>query len=85
MANNNKLSIYYRYWIYSKNEADRMNKVGNSMSGKRPALGRVFTEGGVMKYYTSIVSNLSQVTEADAVVVMQGDIRQVNYRDPEFY
>ena len=82
---NNNLSIYHRYWIYSKNEADRMNKIGNSMSGKQPELGRVFTEGGVMKYYTSIVSNLSQVTEADATIVMQGDIRQVNYRQPNIY
>lgn len=84
MSNNN-LSIYHRYWIYSKNEADRMNKVGNGMSGKQPELGRVFTEEGVMKYYTSIVSNLSQVTEADAIIVMQGDIRQVNYRQPNIY
>ena len=79
------LSIYHRYWIYSKAEAERMKKVAQGMSGKDHELGRVFTNNGVMKYYTSIVTDLSQVKEADAVVVMQGDIRQVNYRTPVVY
>lgn len=77
-----KLSIYNRYWIYSKNEADLMTKIGQGISGKKSELGRVFTEHGVMKYYTSIVSDLSQVQQPDASVVMQGDIRHVNYKPP---
>lgn len=80
-----QLSIYYRYWVYSKTEADRMKQVAKGMSGKDHELGRVFTNNGVMKYYTSIVTDLSQIKEADAIVVMQGDIRQVNYRSPILY
>lgn len=80
-----KLSIYNRYWVYSKSEADCMSKIGQSISGKNSELGRVFTENGVMKYYTSIVSDLSQITQSDAVVVMKGDIRQVNYKSPIIY
>lgn len=80
-----KLSIYYRYWIYSKEEADRMMKISKTLSGKKPELGKVFTDNGVMKYYTSIVADLSQVQVPDAQIVMQGDIRHINYKSPEIY
>lgn len=81
-----KLSIYYRYWIYSKAEAERIKKVSEGMSGSNKyELGKVFTDNGVMKNYTSIVTNLSKVTQADSIVVMQGDIRKISYKPPVMY
>lgn len=81
-----KLSIYHRYWIYSKTEADRIKKVADGMSGSHSyELGKVFTDNGVLKNYTSIVTDVSKIIQADSVIVMQGDIRKVNYKAPIMY
>ena len=83
---NTSFSIYKRYWIYSKIEADRFKKIAEGMSGaKNYEYGKVFTNNGVAKTYTSIVTDLSKITSPDAVVVMEGDIRQVNYKTPVMY
>lgn len=85
MSDNN-LSIYQRYWIFSKTEADRFKKIAEGMSGKTNyEFGRVFTNNGVAKNYTSIVTDLSKLTAPDSVVVMEGDIRKVNFKPPVLY
>lgn len=80
------LSIYQRYWIFSKTEADRFKKIAEGMSGaKKYEFGKVFTNNGVAKTYTSVVTDLSKLTYPDSVVVMEGDIRNVNFKTPVLY
>lgn len=86
MTDDKKLSIYNRYFIYSKTEADRFKKIAETMSGaKNYALGVCYTNNGLAKNYTSIVNDLNKVKQTDAVIVMQGDIRKIAYKQPVMY
>lgn len=79
-----KMSIFKRYFIYSKSEEERLRKVSESISGTTTGyqLGICYTSNGVAKNYTSIVNDLSQVSVTDAEVVMEGDIRKISHKLP---
>lgn len=86
-STNNKLSIYYRYFIYSKSEADRLRKISEGINGRDRGyeLGVCYTSNGVAKNYTSVVNDLSQVKVSDAEIVMKGDIRKISHKAPVLY
>lgn len=69
-------SLYYRYFVYSSTEEDMRIK----LNGQNAAFGTVIVRG-VPKRYTSIVADMSK-TNADAIIVTQGDIRKIKYTPP---
>ena len=80
MAQDTKaISIFNRIWVYSSAEANRLKDTNRGGSSSNIKLGTVVTEGGVAKPYTSIVRNVSQIHEADAVIVASGDMRKTHY------
>ena len=73
---NQTQSLYYRYFIYSsEEEALRIKLHGNDAS-----FGTVVVRG-VPKRYTSIVADINN-TKPDAIVVIKGDIRKIQYTPP---
>ena len=77
MAIQTTQSLYHRYFIYSSEEESlRMQLHGNNVS-----FGTVIVRG-IPKRYTSIVTDLKD-TKPDAIVVIKGDIRKINYTPPE--
>ena len=73
MANSNDVrSMYYRYFVYSEQEATLFNKA--HPTGE---LGTVVVNG-VAKKYTSIVLDTNNL-KSDATVVTKGDIRKIKY------
>lgn len=80
MAQDSKaISIFNRIWVYSSAEANRLKDTNRGVSSSNIKLGTVVTEGGVAKPYTSIVRNVSQIHESDAIIVASGDMRKVHY------
>ena len=76
MATANQKSMYYRYFVYSDEEAALRRKV----EGENASFGTVSVRG-TAKRYTSILSDISQA-KADALVVCKGDIRKIKYTSP---
>lgn len=80
MAQDQKsVSIFNRIWVYSPSEATRLKDTNKGVSSTNIKLGTVVTEGGIAKPYTSIVRNISQIGESDAIIVATGDMRKVHY------
>lgn len=77
--NNGTTSIFFRYWVYSKTEADKLKSVNKGVSARDFKLGTVVTQGGIAKPYTSIVRNKEDIAYPDATVVSSGDIRKTHY------
>lgn len=80
-----ELSIYKRYWIYSKTEEDLIKQVSNGVSSSKIKLGTVISNGGVAKNYTSIINDPSKTRYSDSTIVAEGDIRKVVYTQPEVW
>jgi len=78
MENAKSTSIFNRIWVYSKEEAKRLRSMNSGISATNFKLGKVVTEGGVEKPYTSIVRDVSQIRESDAVIVASGDMRKIH-------
>ena len=73
----NAMSMYYRYFVYSaEEEALRIQVHGPDVK-----FGVVFVHG-VAKRFTSIVASMDD-TRADAIVLIQGDIRKIKYLMPK--
>lgn len=74
MKNNN--SLYYRYFVYSPEEEERLMKNG----GPNFKFGFV-VKNGVQKRYTSIVLSFENVlkTNPQAQLIVEGDIRKIKY------
>jgi len=83
MAEINPLSKdYTRYFIYSMTQMKIKRDIEYKL-GRDLVLGKVIV-GGVQKEYTEIVSDLADVTESDAKIVAYGDIREMNYTEPNW-
>lgn len=76
MSQTNVPSMYYRYFVYSAEEAERATRI----YGKTAAPGSVIVKG-VPKPYTSIMTDPSAMN-TDAIVVTKGDIRKIKYTEP---
>lgn len=73
MQNMNDIrSMYYRYFVYSEQEADLFSKA--HPTGE---LGTVIVNG-IPKKYTSMVLDTND-SKSDAIVVVKGDIRKIKY------
>lgn len=66
-------AIYYRYFVYSTQEEERIRKY----HGHKAELGTVMVKG-IPKKYTSIITDMSQ-SASDSIIVTQGDIRKIRY------
>ena len=73
---NDNQSLYYRYFIYSAEEEALRIKI----HGPQVPFGTVVVRG-VPKRYTSIVADINN-TKPDAIVVIKGDIRKIQYTPP---
>lgn len=73
------ISIFNRIWVYSSAEAARLKNTNKDVSSSDFKLGTVVTDGGIAKPYTSIVRNVNQIHEADAMIVASGDMRKIHY------
>ena len=78
------ISIYKRYFVYSKKEAERIKSVNKGIAATNVQLGTVFTDQGLMKPYTSIVTDPNKINNTDAIIVHSGDIRRIKYIGPTF-
>ena len=72
-SKNSVPDIYYRYFVYSAQEEERIRKY----HGNKAELGKVIVKG-ISKKYTSIVTDMSQ-SASDSIIVTQGDIRKIRY------
>lgn len=70
-------SLYYRYFVYSQEEEAQKIQV----HGPNAEFGTV-VKNGIPKRYTSIVKDMNDA-KADAIVVVQGDIRKIRYNPPQ--
>lgn len=66
-------SMYYRYFVYSDEEAAIRKKV----HGNNASFGTVVVRG-VPKAYTSIVTDPKDA-KSDAIIITKGDIRKIKY------
>lgn len=70
----------YRYFIYSKNQHDMRVEVDKRIN-------KVFTPGKVLVKgtwvpYTTLTNDPSTVTFPDAKIVIEGNINEINYKEP---
>lgn len=80
MAQDQKsISIFNRIWIYSPAEAARLKNTNKGVSSTNIKLGTVVVDGGIAKPYTSIIRNVNQIHESDAIIITSGDMRKVHY------
>jgi len=66
-------SMYFRYFVYSEQEADLFHKA----HGINATLGDVVVNG-IAKKYTSIVLNMDEA-KSDAILLVKGDIRKIRH------
>lgn len=78
----NSASIYTRYFVYSKTQADERKKIESTISSSKFKLGKVVVNG-VAKDYTDIVTDMSRCRYGDSTLVTKADIRTVKFTEPE--
>ena len=71
--NNSRLSMYYRYFMYSSEEESIRKRV----HGEDASFGTVIVNG-IAKRYTSIVTDPA-LAKPDSIIVTKGDIRKIKY------
>lgn len=73
-------NIYKRYFVFSKEQMDKIKSINAKMS-KRITFGTVVVNGSA-KIYTDIVTNMDKCKYADSILVTEGDIRRIKYTNP---
>ena len=80
MANDS--SIYTRCFVFSQLQQQQMTEVASTMGSNRPKIGKVVVNG-VYRDYTEIVRDMTQCRFPDAILVTKGDIREIQFTEPE--
>ena len=77
------VDINTRYFMYSREHHDKINDL-EAKAGNKRKLGKVFING-TTKQYTAIVRNPNEYAKlySDAITIVTGDIRKINYTEGE--
>lgn len=75
--NDNKNDLYYRYFVFSRDQREDIIRRGDQR-GQKILIGKVIING-VAKEYTDVLIKAEETMYADAIVVAKGDIRKMQY------
>ena len=71
------------YFVYSREQAERLDKANISAGHRTPKYGRVIVNG-IPKMYTDIVTNIDAFPFADVQIVAKGYKSRMSYTTPDF-
>lgn len=74
-------NIYFRYFIFSKEQKENRITIETTNGGKKPTFGTVVVNG-IRKEYTDIVTSVDNIRWPDYKVLTSGDIRKISYTEP---
>lgn len=74
MTNN----IYYRVFIFSKTQQEKIIEIERSKGAADPKFGTVIVNGSP-KVYTAILVSRSSIRYPDSKVLIEGDIRSIKF------
>jgi hypothetical protein len=74
-------NIYFRYFIFSKQQKDNRIAIETKNGAKAPTFGTVVVNG-IRKEYTDIVTSIDSIRWPDYKVLTSGDIRKISYTEP---
>lgn len=75
-----KNNIYYRVFVFSQTQQDKLIDLEKSRGNVAPVFGRV-TVRGSQKTYTDILRSREDIRYPDSRVLIEGDIRTIKYTE----
>ena len=77
---NNVDNIYYRIFIFSQTQMDKMMEIEKKRGSVSPVFGTVVVRG-TRKVYTDIVTDRKHIRYPDSRILIEGDIRSIKHTE----
>lgn len=71
------------YFVYSREQATRLEKANTVAGHRSPKFGRVIVSG-IPRMYTDVVTNINTFPFADLQIVTKGYKSKMSFTEPDF-